>query len=65
MTNDSIAITIAAFLFACWLAVWLRLQLRPEPPQPPEPADEPEPEGDYYFQVTPERITTGAFARKG
>lgn len=66
MTGDSIAITVAAFLFACWLVAWVLLATRrtPEPPQPPEQADEPEPDDDYYYRATPERVTTGAFARR-
>ncbi len=34
MTRDSIAITVSAFLFTCWLVVWLRVQLRPTPAEP-------------------------------
>lgn len=67
MTGDSIAITVAAFLFACWLVAWVLLATRraPEPSQPPEEADEPEAdEGDYYYWVTREKVTTGAFARR-
>ena len=66
MTRDAIAITVAAFLFFAWLALWAAWRmLRPRAPQPPEQADEPEPDDDgYYYRVTPERITTGAFARR-
>ena len=62
MTRDSIAITVAAFLFACWFVAWLCSQLRPTPE--PEQASEQGPDDDYYYRVTPERITTGAFARR-
>jgi hypothetical protein len=34
MNNDTIAITVAAFLFVCWLVAWLRSQLRPMPAEP-------------------------------
>ena len=65
MTRDAIAITVAAFLFFAWLALWAAWRmLRPRAPQPPEQADEQEPDDDYYYRVTPERITTGAFARR-
>lgn len=66
MTRDSIAITISAFLFFAWLVLWaVWRMLRPRAPQPPEQADEPEPDDDdYYYRVTPERVTTGAFARR-
>lgn len=67
MNNDTIAITVAAFLFFAWLVAWVLLATRrtPEPSQPPEQADEPEPdEGDYYYWATREKITTGAFARR-
>ena len=69
MTPDLLICKIAGAILLALFLVLARLltvtRRTPEPPQPPEPADEPEPEGDYYFQVTPERITTGAFARKG
>jgi len=66
MTRDDIAIRISAFLFFARLALWAAWRmLRPRAPQPPEQSDEPEPEDDgYYYRVTPERITTGAFARR-
>lgn len=51
MTRDSIAITISAFLFACWLVVWLRVQLRPMPAEPVK--------GDYVYRWDDDGIERG------
>lgn len=69
MTPDLLICKIAGAILLALFLVLARLltvtRRTPEPPQPPEQADEPEPDDDgYYYRVTPERITTGAFARR-
>lgn len=69
MTSDLLICKIAGVILLALFLVLARLltvtKQTAAPPEPPEPADEPDPdEGDYYFRVTPERVTTGAFARR-
>lgn len=68
MTGDLLVCKIAgAILLGLFLALARLLTVTKRtaaPPEPPELADEPETDDDYYFRVTPERVTTGAFARR-
>jgi hypothetical protein len=68
MTGDLLICKIAgAILLALFLVLARLLTVTKQaaaPPEPPEKADEPETDGDFYFRVTREKITTGAFARR-
>lgn len=68
MTRDLLICKIAGAILLGLFLVLARLLLATKrtaaPPEPPEQTDEPEPDDDYYYRVTPERVTTGAFARR-
>lgn len=50
MTGDSIAITVAAFLFACWLVAWMLLATR-------------RPKRDFVLRWDADGIERGDFVR--
>lgn len=64
MTPDVLVCKIAGIILLALFLVLARLLTVTRPTPEPEQASEQEPDDDYYYRVTPERITTGAFARR-
>ena len=64
MTPDVIICKIAGIILLALFLVLARLLTVTRRTAEPEQVSEQEPDDDYYYRVTPERITTGAFARR-